>query len=62
MSASWLITDGFSGEAGGETKIVTMGLYSDTTPPAVVTFSNNTQNWLAPTLHLCFALWVYLGH
>lgn len=56
MSASWLITDGFSGEANGVDKIVTIGLYSST--PAPVTFSNNIQNWLSPTLHLCFALWV----
>jgi hypothetical protein len=53
MSASWLITDGFSGEAGGVSKIVTMGLYSSATPPApVVTFNNSTQNWISPTMHL----------
>lgn len=60
MSASWLITDGFSGEANGVSKIVTMGLYAAT--PAAVTFSNSTQNWLSPTMHLCLAFGIWLTH
>lgn len=60
MSASWLITDGFSGEANGVSKIVTLGLYSDMTAPAAPTFDNNTQNWLSPSLHLAFLFGVGL--
>lgn len=57
MSASWLITDGFSGEAGGVNKIVTLGLYSADAPtPPVITFNNATMNWLSPTPHLLLAL------
>jgi len=53
MSASWLITDGFSGEANGVNKIVTMGLYSSEEPaPVTPSFNNSTQNWLSPSMHL----------
>ena len=60
MSASWLITDGFSGEASGVTKIVTMGLYSDETPPpAAPTY---TANWLSPSMRMSLILYAaWLG-
>lgn len=50
MSASWLITDGFSGEAPGETKIVTMGLYASAAPPPVT--STYSANWISPSIRL----------
>lgn len=56
MSASWLITDGFSGEASGETKIVTMGLYSGSAPPPVV--SDYSANWLSPSIRMAFLVFV----
>jgi len=50
MSASWLITDGFSGEANGFDKIVTMGLYAGAAPPPST--STYAPNWLSPSMRL----------
>lgn len=59
MSASWLITDGFSGMPSGVSKIVTMGLYSDqSTPPASAA---RPVNWLSPSPSMfafLFAAWM----
>jgi hypothetical protein len=54
MSASWLITDGLSGEANGASKIVTMGLYSGDAPapPDPTAANNSTRNWLSMGPHL----------
>ena len=54
MSASWLITDGFSGAPSGVSKIVTIGLYSAEAPTPSA--STHAPNWLSPS----FRLGVYL--
>ena len=61
MSASWLITDGFSGEANGFDKIVTMGLYSGAAPPPPT--NTYAPNWLSPSMRLgCFLFFLLLRH
>lgn len=60
MSASWLITDGFSGETNGVNKIVTMGLYAGAAPPPPDT--TYAPNWLSPSMRLgVFLLFCLLG-
>lgn len=57
MSASWLITDGFSGEAGGVDKIVTIGLYAAAAP---VGLTARPANWLSPSPSLYLFLFTIL--
>lgn len=59
MSASWLITDGFSGEASGVNKIVTLGLYAADAPTPSA--STHTTNWLSPTVSMWGLLFFIAG-